>query len=199
MPIRQATPWQRPATAWQIDGRRMPVTCPPTLHLVSLLVANTSGDPRGAPEPVFLVMGTLARAADRAHVYRLILGGDIDDALLADIADALAFSWTGMSRWFAVALWREALSVWSHIEGPLTGRGVDLAQVPPARATRYLWSTLSTMHASDKDKGEAWRRRITTEPAPEIRRRVRTAAAVADRAADAEAFQAALNRFGGRR
>lgn len=160
------------------------VQCPPVMDLVPLLSAPT----------IYLVLGTLTTPEDRAWLYRLTVrhGSPVTDALLAEVADALVFTWCGVPRWFAQRLWEEVLGRWVGFDGELAGRGVDVADLPAARATRLVWATLARWHGHDKDKGESWRRRIEAVP----RSAVLTTPAQADTAADAAPFMALLAAHG---
>lgn len=165
----------------------MPVACPPVLDLVPMLSAPT----------VYLVLGTLTDAEDRVWLYRQMVryGSPVTDDLLAEVADALVFTWCGVPRWFARRAWEEVLGRWVGFDGELAARGVDVADLPAARATRLVWSTLARWHASDKDKGEGWRRRIESAPPPP--RPTLTAAPTAD-AEEGQTFMAMFAAVGGR-
>ncbi len=149
---------------------------------------------------VYLLFGTLTRTEDKAWLYRRLVpyGSPITDELLGEIADTLVFTWCGVPRWFARNLWSEVLGQWVGFEGQLTGRGVDVAALDPARATRLVWSTLTTWHSHDKDKGQSWRRRIEAEPLPMSARSRRATPSKQEASADADAFMTMFAAVGGR-
>lgn len=167
----------------------MPVACPPVLELVPLL---------GAP-PVYLLLSTLTDPLDRVWIWRQIVHhrAPVGDELIDAIADALVFTWCGIERWFAARLWAEVIPRWPAFEGPLTGRGVDITAVDPARATRLVWSVLQSWHSGDKDHGDGWRHKMETPPPVVLRARPAAAAAAAQD--DGKSFMANFNRLQGGR
>lgn len=186
--MRVAPPWREPARAWALDGRVLLVQCPPIWDLIPLLSVPT----------IYLLLGTITDRDARLWLYQQVVAYNsrVTDDILNGAADELALSWCGLPRWFAARLWREALAEWPRFEGPLTGRGVDVTVLSPARATRLVWSTLIEWHSADKDHGEAWRRRIQAEPIPLLRRGRR--AVPADVAGDAAGFLSVYGAVGGR-
>lgn len=192
--MKAAPPWAKPATAWRLNGRVLRVQCPPVLELVPLLYTP----------PLYLLLGTMTTSADQLWFLQQVMPAmraghrypyaPVDDALITTAADRLVFSWCGYDRWLVTRLWEEALSNWVMIDGPAAGRGVDIAALPAARATRLIWSTLREWHANDKDKGEGWRRKLETPPVAPVRRGAARAAAAAAPGSNAASFLAA---FGG--
>lgn len=191
--MRAAPPWARPATAWRLNGRTLRVQCPPVFDLVPLLYVS----------PLYLLLSTLSAGADQLWLLQQVMPkmrpgrrwpyAPVDDAMITTVADRLVFSWCGYERWLVLRLWDEALPNWVMLDGPLAGRGVDIAELPPTRATRLIWSQLREWHANDKDKGEGWRRQLETPPRPAPVRRgaARAPAAAGDNAASfLSAFQA---------
>lgn len=189
--MRVAPPWLPPARAWALDGRALLVQCPPVFDLVPLLKVPT----------IYLLLLTLEDEADQGWLYERVVAYDsgVTDELLARAADELVYSWCGVPRWFAARLWTEILEQWPRFEGPLIGRGVDVAALSPARATRLVWSTLSTWHGHDKDHGDGWRRTIQAEPVAPVRRGPgRRVPPPADAGADAAGWMDVFNMTGGR-
>ena len=174
-----------------MDGRVLAVQCPALVDLLPLLSAP----------PVYLLLGTLTdRAEDLPWLYGLLLGyrSPLTDELLESVADALVLSWCGVERWFATRLWEEALTMWPSLDGRMLSRGVDIAALAPARATRLVWVWLQEHHAQDKDKGDGWRRRLQTAPVPfSVRDRTRKPGP-STAAADANAFMSVYAATGGR-
>lgn len=174
-----AKPWGYDPTAWTIDGRVMHVTRPPTINLVNLVMTYS---------PIHVVFGTLRDDVDRQFLTEQVMDktSPIENDVLHDVADQLVSEWFGMPRWTVQEIWWRVLGNWATIDGELTMRGVELMELPPARATNTARALLTKWAAGNDNTAEELRHDLTTEPPRIQHREVSTAAT--EEAVEAAAF-----------
>ncbi|MDH6279541.1 hypothetical protein [Prescottella agglutinans] len=182
-------PWGREPTAWTIDGRVMEVARPPLVDLINFVMA---------PTPTYLVLYTLTRPEDRKFLLSQIFDRQsrIEIELLHDVADALVRGWFGMPRWTVQEIWWRVLGSWPDVDGELVMRGIDLADLEPARATHVAKALLTKWASSNENRAEELARDLTTEPPRVAQRRIDTAdteEAIEAAAFDWEAAAALVN------
>lgn len=143
-------PWTSPPPWWSLDGRPMRVQVPATTRLAA---AIATPDDKGAG--LYTVIECTA-PGDRWWIFHQIVEAGLDVDVLDEIADTLVERIVGRKRWEAAYLWRHTLGSWPEIDGDLTGRGVDLAELPAARATNvvHAWWRRNLQNA------DAWNRFI---------------------------------------
>lgn len=154
-------PWSETPAGWMLNGHPLHLRIPDTVTLARVVAIP---DNRGAGLWV-----TFACTAVPDHQvllsalvdhHRPLTLGDCDR-----IADMLVERITGWKRWEASRLWAQTIGAWPIIDGELLGRGVDLAALPPDRATNVAFGWWRAMLGKAKSgEWERWLRDLEREP-----------------------------------
>ena len=127
-------PWLAVPQWWVLDGHRMKLVVPPTMELVqAMLIDNEACG-------MYVLSATMDRF-DAMWLYRRIFEPDLpllQFPVLDEIADVLVARIVGLPRWTATAIWKETLGAWPLIDGELQGRGINVIDLPPHRATNAV-------------------------------------------------------------
>ncbi|OZE95086.1 hypothetical protein CH302_19290 [Rhodococcus sp. 15-2388-1-1a] len=171
-----AAAWRRPVDGWSLDGIEVALAQQPLRVVVGMLLADS---------PIPMILGTTEDPAVSDVIAKMIvdIDGGITDELLELIADGIAEAYFARPRWQAAVLWRRAIEAWPDIDGELTGRGVDIMELPPDRATNVVFHLLMARVAEDKNARAALVSELQAAPAAVQTRSMK-------RAKDAERQQA---------
>ncbi|NMO00833.1 hypothetical protein HH308_06350 [Gordonia sp. TBRC 11910] len=160
-------PWVFEDPAWALDGRVIRHQCPPLRTAVALLTH---------PSPVPLVVGTMG-PADADRLYESVLcGWPSESGMLDIVADHLGETWFCRPRWEAQRLWQQTLGAWGTIDGELLLRGINVMDLPPARATNVVMAVWRKLLGGSND-WEPWIAKLTATPLRVQRRQMRLDAA----------------------
>lgn len=144
----------------------MRVAVPDTLTLVRALVSSKDGS------GLHVVMALCPRRVDRVWLLSRIAAphSTVTLEVLHLVADRLIRSILGMERWTAEELWRATMANWSVLDGDMLLDGVDVIELPPARATSVVLALWRRRFRHDSDGWRQFQRAIEKEPRREVRR-----------------------------
>lgn len=126
-----------------------------------------------------VLVATMRDRTDAGWLLEAIVAGEITDAQVEEIADALVEQIFGQPRWVVVRIWGETLAVWREVDAELGAHGIDLLALAPDRATNIAFGALQRRHAGTESAAQRWLSELEEVPA-----RARRTAVSADVAAD---------------
>ncbi|QOC56030.1 hypothetical protein SEA_CLOWN_32 [Gordonia phage Clown] len=184
-------PWFDAAPAWSLDGRVLRLSEPSTPDMVrALLVPDTDYELSG----LAVILACTPHEDDRMHVIERLYGPS-DTAMslteLQFVADELVSMFGGgLKRWTIDALWTKTMHNWAFVDGELQLGGVDVLELPFARATALVWALWRRVLRHDKDEMGRFTRELEKPPLRVIRREDEEEAAAAATAAEDSGFMA---------
>lgn len=168
-------PWNAPPTVCSFNGRVVHLQVPDTRALVDALLTDEQAS--GLHVVLELVI-----PEDRGRVYDLICerGSTASLAFFHRVADRLARVVLGVERWSAEFLWRRTIAMWTYVDGDLLSKGVELLDLPPARATAVTLAWWRSLHSNNVDGWKQFTREMEKEPRREVIRQAEAAAGQMD-------------------
>ncbi|WP_353107835.1 hypothetical protein [Gordonia sp. (in: high G+C Gram-positive bacteria)] len=162
-----AAPWIIGPALWALDGHPMRVHQPTTAGLVRVLLSGGKDH-----DPVSGLWTTIECTDPRDHpcIIEHIYSGDLMLTTLEDIADALVEHITGWKRWEALHVWEHTMGAWPAIDGDLLGNGVDIASLPPGRATNAVYAWWRRLLGRDEKAWKKFEKDMRHEPRRVIKR-----------------------------
>ncbi|QFP95854.1 hypothetical protein SEA_FIREBALL_29 [Gordonia phage Fireball] len=196
-------PWFDAAPAWSLDGRVLRLTEPSTPDMVrALLIPDEPPDvvpgrpaALGNVSGLAIVLACTPREQDRIHILTRLLEPAETAPSLTDmqfVADEVVSMYGGgMRRWTVEHLWTKTMQNWAFVDGELQLGGVDVLELPFARATALVWALWRRVLRHNKDEMSRFTRELDKPPLRVIEKEDEEEAATAD--ADSSGFMALQN------
>lgn len=115
-----------------------------------------------------IVLACTPREEDRIHVLTRLLEPVETAPSLTDmqfVADELVSMYGGgLRRWTVEHLWTKTMQNWAFVDGELQLGGVDVLELPFARATALVWALWRRVLRHDKDEMSRFTRELDKPP-----------------------------------